>query len=97
MRFPPTVTSRVDYLDALRTGGTDRLVEGPRVLSLDLLLLGVVIDDVEVLADLWDGLALHLISHRLARQVQQARDVEVVCGLHASLGFPSVSKIDLKI
>ena len=77
MRFPPTVTSRVDYLDALRTGGTDRLVEGPRVLSLDLLLLllGVVIDDVEVLADLWDGLALHLISHRLARQVQQALDV----------------------
>lgn len=58
------------------------LLLAPLVLLPDLLLLagGEVVLDVEGLADLLGGLALDHVGHRLAGDVQQALDVEVVGG-----------------
>ncbi|KAK3413769.1 hypothetical protein EUGRSUZ_I02320 [Eucalyptus grandis] len=57
--------------------------ERPLVLPphLFLLLWGEVIPDAEGLAYLLRGLAFDHVSHCLACQVQQALDVQIVCGL----------------
>ena len=66
----------------IRSSSTS-LLEGPLVLSADLLFLlrGEVVLDVEGLADLLRSLALDHVSNSLARQVQQPLDVEIVCSL----------------
>lgn len=58
----------------------DLSVLGPLVLAADLLLLlgGEVVGDVERLADLLGGLALDHVGHRLAADVEEGLDVEVV-------------------
>ena len=58
-------------------------LEGPLVLPADLilLLLGEVVLDVERLADLLRSLALDHVSYRLAGQVQQSLDVQIVGSL----------------
>ena len=60
------------------------LLESPLVFPANLLLfLGrKVVLDVKCLANLLGSFALDHIRHRLACQVQQALDVQVVCSLH---------------
>ena len=64
-------------------GSSASLLEGPLVLSADLLFLlrGEVVLDVEGLADLLRSLTLDHVSNSLAGQVQQPLDVEIVCSL----------------
>ena len=56
---------------------------GPLVLATNLLLLlgGEIVLDVEGLADLVGGLALDHVGNRLAADVEEGLDVEVVGGL----------------
>jgi len=56
---------------------------GPLVLAADLLLLlgGEVVLDVEGLADLVGGLALDHVGDRLAADVEEGLDIEVVGSL----------------
>jgi hypothetical protein len=63
--------------------GRQQSLEGPLVLHADLilLLLGEVVLDAECLADLLRSLALDHVSNRLAGQVQQSLDVQIVGSL----------------
>lgn len=58
------------------------LLLAPLVLLADLrlLLLREVVLDVKGLADLLGGLALDHIGHRLARDIQQSLDIQIVSG-----------------
>ena len=60
-------------------------VLGPLVLAADLLLFlgGEIVRDVECLADLLGGLALDHVGDRLAADVEERLDVQVVGGLEA--------------
>jgi hypothetical protein len=55
----------------------------PLVLATDMLLLfrSEVVRDVECLADLLRGLALNHVGHRLAANVKERLDVQIVGGL----------------
>ena len=66
-------------------GARSLSVLGPLVLTADLLLLlrGEVVRDVECLADLLGGLALDHVGDRLAADVEERLDVQIVGGLDA--------------
>jgi hypothetical protein len=71
-------------------------VLGPLVLTADLLLLfgSKVVGDVECLANLVGGLALDHVGHRLAADVEERLDVEIVGSLENSVSVVAVRRMN---